>query len=54
MDNELLKYVIERMDERFNKLESKVDELLAFKYQIIGGSVLVSIIATLIIDYLFR
>jgi len=43
MDKEFLHYFIERTDERFDKLESKLDMLIKFKWQIIGGSVTASV-----------
>ena len=40
-DNELLKYFIGKTDERFNKIDEKLDILLKFKWQI-GGAVFLS------------
>lgn len=41
---ELLKDKIDKVDEKVDRLEGKVDQLLQFKWQIIGGSVVASII----------
>jgi len=39
-DERLLSYLIERVE----KIDSKVDKLLQFKWQIVGGSIAVSAI----------
>ena len=41
-EHELVEYFIERTDQRFDELERKVDKLLTFKWQIIGGSIVLS------------
>jgi hypothetical protein len=38
----LIEYFIQQTDIRLERMESKVDKLLQFKWQIIGGSVAVS------------
>lgn len=53
MEQDLIDYFIERTDERFDKLEDKVDTLLAFKWQIIGGSVIFSAFLTLVFQTFF-
>lgn len=47
-DKELQSYIMERLD----RIEIKVDTLLEFKYQIIGGSMLFSAIVSLIVAVL--
>ena len=48
-DNEkLIEYIITRIE----RMDNKIDELLRFKWQIIGGSVLFSVFITLIIQVL--
>ena len=47
-------YFITRADERFDKLELKVDKLLEFKWQIIGGSVVVSTLVSLALSLFLR
>jgi len=42
MDKQLAEYIIQRIE----AIDNKVDELLKFKYQIIGGSVLLSLFVT--------
>lgn len=37
---------IEMIDARLTRLEDKMDKLLAFKWQIIGGSVVLSLFLT--------
>lgn len=46
MSADLLKYLVERVE----KIDNKVDQLLAFKYQIIGGSVVLSVLITSLIN----
>lgn len=43
MDSKLTEYLIQRVE----KIDEKVDKLLQFKWQIIGGSVLMSVLITL-------
>jgi hypothetical protein len=50
MDKELVKYFIEQTNEKFSVLDNKVDKLLAFKYQIIGGSILASAFLSILIS----
>lgn len=47
-------YFIERTDKRFDQLEEKMDSMLAFKYQIIGASTLVSTAAVLLIEHFLK
>lgn len=49
MPDPLIDYYIERTDARFDKIEDKLDSLLAFKWQLVGASVIV----TLLIDVAF-
>lgn len=42
MDDKVYQLIIARMD----RLEEKVDRLLAFKWQIIGGSLVASVVLT--------
>lgn len=46
MDEQLFEVIMQR----FERLEEKVDKLLAFKWQIIGGSVLLSLLLTAAIN----
>jgi len=46
MSNELLEYIIQRIE----KIDGKVDKLLEFKWQIIGGSAVVSVVVTFAIQ----
>ena len=47
MDRNLIEYFIQKTDERFDKVEKKLDEVLKFKWQIVGGSVVMSFLITL-------
>jgi hypothetical protein len=40
------------LDKRLDRLEQKVDELLKFKWQIIGGSAVVATIVSLVLHML--
>lgn len=46
MDKQLMEYFIEKTDARFDKIDKKLDMLLHFKWQIIGGATAVSILVT--------
>jgi hypothetical protein len=46
MDKSFIDYFMKQTNERFDKIEGKLDELLTFKWQIIGGSVLLSLMLT--------
>lgn len=50
MDDKLLDYLVQRVE----NIDKKVDSLLQFKWQIVGGSALLSVILTLIIQIYFR
>ena len=47
-----VKRIEEKFDEQSAKIEGKVDQLLEFKWQIVGGSVVGSIIVTVLIQIL--
>lgn len=49
-NDKLLEYLIDRVE----KMDDKIDTLLKFKYQIIGGSIALSIIASLLVDLVVR
>lgn len=46
MENKLIDYFIEKTDRRLTAIETKLDKLLQFKWQIIGGSVVLSVLLT--------
>ena len=50
MDERLVNYFIEETNKKFDRLETKIDMLLQFKWQIIGGSVAFSAFITLAIQ----
>lgn len=65
MDRQLLEYFIDRTDKRFDKIdgeihakfnsiETKIDTLLKFKWQIISGATVVSVIVTVIFQVIFK
>lgn len=54
MDRDLVKYFVDetgkkfdKLDERFNRVDQKLDLLFAFKWQIIGGSGVAGAVGTL-------
>jgi hypothetical protein len=49
-NDQLLQYLIQRVE----KMDDKIDTLLKFKYQIIGGSIVLSVIASLITQVIFN
>jgi tetrahydromethanopterin S-methyltransferase subunit G len=53
VDKSLIEYFIEHTDERFEKLERKIDTVVAFRWQIIGGSVVISTLFSLVIAVYF-
>lgn len=50
---ELVGYFIAQTNHRFEKLEGKVDRLLEFKWQLVGGSLTVSAVLTVAIQIVF-
>ena len=46
MDKDLIDYFIDRTNKRFDKIDRKLDQLIEFKWKIIGGSVVFSLFAT--------
>lgn len=50
MEEQLVQYLIDRIE----KIDDKVDKLLQFKWQIIGGSVVMSLFLTIAINVFFR
>lgn len=53
MDKELIDYFIERTDLRFDKVDKKLEKLVAFRWQIIGGSTVLSIIFGIGVQFVF-
>jgi hypothetical protein len=49
-DKNLIDYFINETNQKFEKLEAKVDQILQFKWQIVGGSVVLSVLVTLAIQ----
>lgn len=49
MDEGWQKY-LESIDGRLDKIESKVDTMIEFKWQIIGGSVVLSLIIGIVVQ----
>jgi hypothetical protein len=54
MDKQLVDYFIEQTNDRFKILEGKVDKLIAFKWQIIGGSVVISAMVGIVVQLLIN
>jgi len=54
MDKQLIDYFIDQTNRRFDKVDKKLNELLEFKWKIIGGSVIFSLFATLVFNLLLK
>lgn len=50
-DKEFINYFISRTDERLEKIEGKIDQLLSFKWQIIGGATFISVLITMSLQF---
>lgn len=50
--DDLVDYFIKHTDQRLARLETKIDKLLAFKWQIVGGAALLSILVTVSIQFI--
>lgn len=50
MNKDLVDYFIQQTNERFKTIDEKLDKLIAFKWQIIGGALVVSMAGTLAIE----
>ena len=46
-DKDLLNYFIKETNKRFDKVDQKLDQLLEFKWRVVGGAIVVSVILTL-------
>jgi len=60
-NEDLNQYFREQTNERFNNIDNRFDaidknlsEILKFKWEIVGGSVVLSLIVTIIIQVVFR
>jgi len=60
-NEDLNEYFREQTNERFNNIDNRFDaidknlsEILKFKWEIVGGSVVLSLIVTIIIQVVFR
>jgi len=54
MDKELMNYFIEQTDKRFDKVETKLDQLLSFKWKLAGAIGLVSFVVTIGVQFMFK
>lgn len=48
------KDLIDYLHQRLDRIENKVDNLLEFKWQIVGGSVLLSLFLTVLMQVYFK
>jgi len=46
--------ISEYLDKRLDRLEAKVDQLLAFKWQIIGGSAVLAAIISVLVQIMLK
>jgi hypothetical protein len=49
-ENGKVEYFIEQTNDRLEKIDQKLDEMIKFKWQIIGGSVVLSLVVTVIVQ----
>jgi hypothetical protein len=54
MSDEWLKLIVEEIKVDIRRVEKKVDSMLAFKWQLIGGGVVVSTIVGICVQFLIR
>lgn len=47
-------YFIDKTDKRFDKLEKKLDEIIQFRWQIVGGAGLLTFLLTVGINIFFK
>jgi hypothetical protein len=47
---DLVDYFIKHTDQRLLRIENKVDQLLKFKWQIIGGAAVISFVVTICVQ----
>ena len=52
--SDLHEYFIEETNKRLERIEDKLDTLLEFKWQIIGGSLVVSGLVAVAIQYIMQ
>lgn len=52
-ETDLVRYFMEQTNKRFDDIECKLDLLLQFKWQIIGGSLVASTLLTVAFNILF-
>ena len=48
----MIEYFIRRTDERFDRVENKLDQLYKFRWQVIGGAAAVSAIVGLAVSFM--
>lgn len=46
----LLEYYIKKSDERFDRLEAKIDKLMGFKWRLVGAASGVSIVISVLFE----
>lgn len=54
MDKELITYFIKKTDERFDKIEQKIDLVLKMKWEIAGGLAVLSVLVTIGVQIIFK
>lgn len=53
MSEDKINYFIERTDKRLESIEEKLEVILRFKWQVIGGSIVLSALVSVAIKILF-
>jgi hypothetical protein len=49
-----MKEVIDLINQRMDKLEKKIDDLQAFKFQILGGACVLTVVGSLILRFVTK
>lgn len=52
--HELVRYFIDETNKKFERLETKVDLLLKFKWEVIGGASAVSFLVAVLVQMFFK
>jgi len=54
MDNQLFQYFIEQTNDRFDKIDKKLDQLITFRLMLLGGAAALSAIVSVLIAMFFH
>jgi hypothetical protein len=49
-ENDLLKYFVQKTDDRFDVIDKKLDKLISFRLMLIGGAAVISAIISIFVS----